>query len=100
MDLLRGLADRAEQPDEEWNLIGAMLIEQGDLDAAEEAGLDIEIDDLHHALGCPVVPMVARRGDGLATEAGVPLRGAHVPGDKVEHIRLPARRFGSRGLPP
>ncbi len=42
------------------------------MDAAEEAGLDIEIDDLHHALGCPVVPMVARRGDGLAAlEAAV-----------------------------
>ena len=42
------------------------------MDAAEEAGLALEVDDLHHALGCPVVPMVARRGDGLAAlEAAV-----------------------------
>ena len=37
LELLEGLADGAEHPDEEWNLIGAMLIEQGDLPVAEIA---------------------------------------------------------------
>ncbi|MCO4760170.1 MAG: ferrous iron transport protein B [Myxococcales bacterium] len=42
------------------------------MDAAKEGGLSLEVDDLHHALGCPVVPMVARRGDGVAAlEAAV-----------------------------
>lgn len=35
--LLRDLAERTERPDEEWNLIGAMLIEKGDLAGAEDA---------------------------------------------------------------
>ena len=35
--MLRNLAAREERPDHEWNLIGAMLVEDGRLDEAEEA---------------------------------------------------------------
>ena len=35
--LLQDLAERSERPDEEWNLIGAMLIEGGRLADAENA---------------------------------------------------------------
>lgn len=35
------------------------------MDAAEEAGLEIDVEKLEKKLGVPVVPMVARRGEGL-----------------------------------
>ena len=51
------------------------------MDAAEEAGLEIDVEKLAKKLGVPVVPMVARRGEGLealkAAIADVP----DVPGE-------------------
>ena len=51
------------------------------MDAAQEAGLEIDTEKLEKKLGVPVVPMVARRGEGLdalkAAIADVP----DVPGE-------------------
>ncbi len=35
------------------------------VDAAEEAGIEVDADALAEALGAPVVPLVARRGEGV-----------------------------------
>lgn len=35
------------------------------VDAAEAAGMEVDADKLSKELGCPVIPTVARRGDGL-----------------------------------
>ncbi|MCB9738846.1 MAG: ferrous iron transport protein B [Deltaproteobacteria bacterium] len=36
------------------------------MDEAEQAGVALDVDALQQALGCPLVPMVARHGEGLA----------------------------------
>ena len=50
------------------------------MDTAQRDGLQIDVEALSRELGCPVVPMVASRGDGVAelkeaVEAAVRMRG-------------------------
>ncbi|HFQ15676.1 MAG TPA: ferrous iron transport protein B, partial [Rhodobacteraceae bacterium] len=42
-----------------------MVVALNMMDAARQSGLNIDIDALARALGCPVIPMVASRGKGL-----------------------------------
>ena len=42
-----------------------MVVALNMMDAAESAGLDIDVPALEKRLGCPVVPMVASRGKGI-----------------------------------
>ncbi len=37
------------------------------LDVAEEAGIEVNVDQLSERLGCPVVPLVAAKGRGIET---------------------------------
>ncbi len=71
LDVLVNIVDASNL---ERNLyLTAQLIETGRpmvvalnmMDTARQSGLRIDIDALAQALGCPVVPMVAARGEGL-----------------------------------
>lgn len=42
-----------------------MLVVLNMMDAAREKGLRIDIEEIQQALGCPVIPIVASRGEGI-----------------------------------
>lgn len=66
-----------------------LVVALNQADAAERAGTRIDVPELSHALGVPVIPTVATRGEGLD-----PLRRAI---DDVVGLPLPSRPFT---LPP
>ncbi len=49
------------------------------MDAARAQGLDIDVEALEQALGCPIVPMVARKGVGLRELEAAVARVARAP---------------------
>lgn len=61
-NLARNLALLLQIAEYDLPVVGALNM----MDEATAAGLEIDIAGLSAALGCPLVPLVARRGEGLA----------------------------------
>ncbi len=62
-----------------------MLVAVNMMDIAKRRGLDLDLDGLSKALGCPVIPLVAARGDGVKhLKAEIGCLAAHPHPPKVE----------------
>ena len=57
------------------------IVALNQMDAAEEAGLQIDTNKLAKKLGVPVVPMVARRGEGLDALKKAIAKVPNIPGE-------------------
>ncbi len=62
-----------------------VVIALNQFDAAESAGINIDIPELIHELGVPIVPTVAKRGEGIDPVKRALITAASLP--------APARRF-------
>lgn len=65
-----------------------MVVALNMMDIAEERGIHLHAEKLQNALGCTVIPMIARRGDGV-----------HLLVREMERASCPSHHCGCRGIP-
>ncbi len=66
-----------------------VVVALNQFDAAEEAGIEIDVPELIHELGVPIVPTVAKRGEGLEPLKRALITAASLPAPS-RHFTLPA----------
>ena len=67
-----------------------MVVALNMMDAADAAGLDIDIAALEKRLGCPVVPMIASRGKGIRELMDALARMIRHPAPAATRVAYPA----------